>query len=136
MLIALDTNILVYAEGVNGQARAEQALAIIDAHAEDGLVIPAQAFGELFMVLTRKARWPAERARAAVLAWRDTADVAETTDTVLLEALDIATMHGFALRDAVILAAAAQAGCRILLSEDMHAGFIWRGVEIQNPFRT
>jgi predicted nucleic acid-binding protein len=33
-----------------------------------------------------------------------------------------------------MLAAAAQAGCRLLLSEDMQDGFTWRGVTIRNPF--
>ena len=30
-----------------------------------------QALGELFTVLTRKARWPAAEARAAILGWHD-----------------------------------------------------------------
>jgi predicted nucleic acid-binding protein len=34
----------------------------------------------------------------------------------------------------VILAAAAEAGCRLLVSEDMQAGFTWGGVTIVNPF--
>jgi predicted nucleic acid-binding protein len=36
--------------------------------------------------------------------------------------------------DAVILAAAASAGCRLLLSEDMQEGFTWNGVTVTNPF--
>ena len=35
---------------------------------------------------------------------------------------------------APMLAAAAQSGCRILLSEDMQHGFTWRGMTIRNPF--
>jgi predicted nucleic acid-binding protein len=46
----------------------------------------------------------------------------------------LAVMHQYALWDAIMLAASAQAGCRLLLSEDMQAGFIWRGVAIQHPF--
>jgi predicted nucleic acid-binding protein len=36
--------------------------------------------------------------------------------------------------DAIILVAAAQARCDLLLSEDFHDGFIWGGVTVTNPF--
>ena len=32
------------------------------------------------------------------------------------------------------MAAAASAGCRLLLSEDLHDGFTWNGVTVINPF--
>jgi len=35
--------------------------------------------------------------------------------------------------DAIILAAAADSGCRLLLSEDLQDGFSWRGVTVTNP---
>jgi predicted nucleic acid-binding protein len=134
--VALDTNILVYAEGVNGEDRKQRAHRILtDTTAED-LVLPAQALAELFTVLTSKAHWPAAKARAAVLNWHDACLVADTTSDVLLEAMDLSTMHQYSLWDSVMLAVAAQAGCRALLSEDMQQGFIWRGVEIRNPFAT
>jgi predicted nucleic acid-binding protein len=132
--IALDTNILVYAEGLNGDDRKQRAHEVLTRFAGDDIVLPAQALAELFTVLTRKARWPAAQARAAVLAWHDACVVADTTAAVLLEAMDLTTNHQYALWDAIMLAAAAHAGCRLLLSKDMQDGFIWRGVVIQNPF--
>jgi predicted nucleic acid-binding protein len=33
-----------------------------------------------------------------------------------------------------MLAAAAQAQCRLFLSEDLQDGFIWRGMTVANPF--
>jgi len=33
-----------------------------------------------------------------------------------------------------MLSAAAEAGCSLLLSEDMHQGLTWNGVTIVNPF--
>ena len=47
---------------------------------------------------------------------------------------DVAVGHNLAIWDAIILAAAAEAGCRMLLSEDMQDGFTWGGVTIVNPF--
>jgi predicted nucleic acid-binding protein len=60
--------------------------------------------------------------------------VADTTAAVLLKAMDLTTMHQYSPWDAITLAAAAQTGWRVLASEDMQAGFIWRGVEIRNRF--
>ncbi len=134
MRIALDTNILVYAEGVNGEDRKQRAHRILTDTTADDIVLPAQALAELFTVLTRKAHWPPVKARAAVLNWHDACLVADTSSAVLLEAMDLSTMHQYSLWDSIMLAAAAQAGCRALLSEDMQPGFIWRGVEIRNPF--
>lgn len=132
MKAALDTNILVYAEGVNGDPKRKAAWALIEKLPEDA-VIPVQALGELFQVLVRKAgRTPAD-ARTAIFGWSCAFPLVETSTSVLLAAADLATRQ-FSLWDAVILSAAAEAGCSVLLSEDMQQGFIWRGVIIVNPF--
>jgi predicted nucleic acid-binding protein len=52
----------------------------------------------------------------------------------MLSAADLATDHQLSIWDAVILSAAAEGGCRLLLSEDMQEGFIWKGVTVTNPF--
>jgi predicted nucleic acid-binding protein len=49
-------------------------------------------------------------------------------------AMDLAADHGLGIWDAVILTVASQAGCRMLLSEDMQEGFTWGGVTVVNPF--
>ena len=134
MRIALDTNFLVYAEGVNGADRKAIATQALTGFAAEEIVLPVQALGELFTVLTRKAGWPAEQARAAVLGWHDAFRSVDTSSQVLLEAMELAARHQLSLWDSIMLAAAAQAGCRVLLSEDMQAGFTWRGVTVRNPF--
>ena len=98
------------------------------------ILVPAQVLGELFNVLVRKARrsGPTRRRRDEVLAGLLT--VIPTTEAVLTRGMDIAVDHGLAIWDAIILAAAAEAGCRMLLSEDMQDGFTWGGVTIVNPF--
>lgn len=136
MRLALDTNILVYAEGVNGEDRKSTALSILRGFGEFEVIVPVQALGELFTVLTRKAKWPAEQARSAVLGWSDAYQVADTTPAVLIEAMELATTHRLSFWDSVMLATAAQADCRMLLSEDMQSGFTWRGVTVRDPFTT
>lgn len=134
MKVAIDTNILAYAEGVNGAERHHSAMELIARIPQDAAVIPAQALGELFHVLVRKAGRTKGAARDALLAWRDAFPVAATAPETVLLAADIAADHGLGIWDAVILATASQAGCRLLLSEDMHAGFTWGGVTLVNPF--
>src|ERR1700761_6383041 len=112
---------------MNGQERGQQARAALLADSGTEIVVPVQALAELFTILTRKAKWPAEQARAAVTSWYDAYETVDTTLPVLREAMEIASAHQFALWDSVVIAAAAHAGCRFLLSEDMHAGFTWRG---------
>ena len=93
--------------------------------------VPAQALGELFHVLVRKAKRRPARAREAVLS---AYAVVETSAAVIVNATDLASDHGLTIWDSVVLAASAEAGCRLLLSEDLQAGFTWRGVTVSNPF--
>ena len=134
MRLALDTNILAYAEGVNGAAKKKSALDIIQKLPPESTFLPVQVIGELFHVLVRKAGRTPERARAALLSWQDAFPLIETSPAIMLAAADLAVHHHFSIWDAVIFSAAAAAGCRLLLSEDLHSGFTWSGVTVTNPF--
>lgn len=134
MRIALDTNILAYAEGVNGAALKKAALQLIRKLPDTETFLPVQVLGELFRVLVGKARYSPTEARNAILGWQDTFPLIETSSSVLNAAADLAANHGLSIWDAVILSAAAAAGCRLLLSEDLHEGFTWNGVTVTNPF--
>jgi predicted nucleic acid-binding protein len=134
MKIALDTNVLAYAEGTNGAKMRERALALVQRLPTESVVVPAQTLGELFNVLVRKAKRRRTRARTAILTWRDAYPVIETSSAVLVDALDLAADHELSIWDSVILSASAAAGCRLLLSEDLQDGFTWRGVTVTNPF--
>jgi predicted nucleic acid-binding protein len=133
-MIGIDTNVLVYAEGVNDTPRQARALDIITGLPTGIVVIPVQVLGELFRVLTAKVGRNAADARSAILSWRDAHAVRETSSGAFLSAMDLVVDHRMSIWDALILAVTAEAGCRILLSEDMHEGFTWRGVTVVNPF--
>ena len=134
MRIAFDTNVLAYAEGINGAARRDAAVNLIRQLPQAAAVVPVQVLGELFNVLVRKGGKSRSDARETLLSWRDTFPVVETSPEVMLAAADLATDHQLGIWDAVILSAASQAGCRLLLSEDLHEGFTWGGVTVVNPF--
>jgi predicted nucleic acid-binding protein len=131
--VALDTNVLAYAEGVNGAPMKKIALDILEKLPQNSVVLPVQVLGELFQVLVRKGGRTPRQARNAVLGWRDAYSLVETSAAVLVAAADLAVQQ-FGIWDAVILSAAAESGCRLLLSEDMQDGFIWKGVTVVNPF--
>lgn len=134
MRVALDTNILVYAEGLNGAVKMQTAIDLLQKLPQDLIVTPAQTLGELFNVLVKKARRTPTEARASILSWQDSFDVADTSAKVIIAATDLASQHQLSIWDAVVLATAADAGCRLLLSEDMQDGFTWNGVTVANPF--
>ena len=48
--------------------------------------------------------------------------------------MNLAAGHRLSWWDAVIVAAAAEGRCRLLLSEDLQEGFTWNGVTVTNPF--
>jgi len=60
--------------------------------------------------------------------------VAPTTDNVVLATLDLAIDHRLKIWDSVILSDAAEANCRLPLSEDLQDGFPRHGVTVANPF--
>lgn len=136
MRIALDTNILAYAEGIGDEVRCGLAVRLIEQLPTERVLLPAQTLGELYRVLTGKAgRNPAET-RMAILGWADCYAVADSTWTAYQSALDLAADHGLQIWDALILSVAADNHCRLLLSEDLHQGFTWGGVTVVNPFVT
>lgn len=134
MKIALDTNFLAYAEGVNGADRRAVALDLVKRLPAGSAIIPVQVIGELFNVLVRKAGRARGEAREALQGWRDAFLVADTTAEAMQAAVDLASDHKFGIWDAVILSVSSQTGCRLLLSEDMQDGFTWGGVTVVNPF--
>jgi predicted nucleic acid-binding protein len=136
MRVALDTNVLAYAEGVNGAQMRKAALELVERLPEGTALLPVQTLGELFNLLVRKAKRSPGRARKAILSWRDAFPLVETSADVMLAAADLATDHQLSIWDSVVLSAAAESGCRLLLTEDMQEGFTWKGVTVTNPFAT
>ena len=126
----LDTNVLVYAF-VDGprRVRAQEALA-------DGGIISAQVLNEFTKVSRRKhgRDWPEIEAALGVIRSRFPV-VTPLTEQTHAAALALARDHGFAFHDALIVAAAIEAGCDTLLPEDMQHGRALDNLTICDPFR-
>jgi predicted nucleic acid-binding protein len=136
MRIALDTNILAYAEGVGDEPRCGSVINLLEQLPSEVILLPAQTLGELFRVLTGKAGRELGLSREAIISWADSFEVADSSWTAFQAAMDLAVDHQFQIWDALIMAVAAENRCRFLLSEDLQPGFTWRGITILNPFAT
>ena len=134
MKVALDTNILAYAAGVDDAERQAVAQGLIGRIDVTRIVLPQQVAGEFYNVLIRKGRHSRETATAVVGGWLDLFGARPSSPAAFAQAMILATEHAFQIWDALIVCTAAEAGCDLLLSEDMHEGFRHRGLTIANPF--
>jgi predicted nucleic acid-binding protein len=134
MIAALDSNFMIYAESFADDQRCGVARSIIAAADIDAIIIPAQALAETLQWLVKKANRSRQEAASNAALWQKIYRIAPTSETVLVSALEVMTTHNLQVFDSIILAAAAEAGADLLLSEDMQHGFQWRGVTIVNPF--
>ena len=125
----LDTNVLVYA--LSADPRHDRAQGLL----ADGGTVSVQVLDELVNVLRRKLQrsWPEIEAAltdlGAVLG-----NPIPLTLAIHQAARWLARDHGFAFHDALIIAAALDAGCDTLLTEDMQDGRQVAGLTIVNPF--
>ena len=138
MRVALDTNVLAYAAGVDRSpddgAKIDTARRVMAQLALNAtLVAPVQVLGELFVVLLRSGQSPDE-ARRLVLEFRQSLAGADSRDATLAAALDLAVDHRMQFWDALIVSASVDAGCILLLSEDLQDGLVARGLTVVNPF--
>jgi predicted nucleic acid-binding protein len=126
----LDTNILVYAQTEDRRGEKARELLI------EGGVISVQVLNEFVNVLRKKLN----------LSWQDISSAVNDVEAALgparpltislhHAALDIAGRHSLSFFDALIIASAAEAGCDVLLTEDMQSGAEIAGVQLVNPFK-
>lgn len=125
-----DTNILIYAFAANDSrsARAEALIA-------DGGVIGVQVLNEFTNVTRRELTWDWKQVEAALGVIEDLlGPVRPLTAEIHAEAVTLARNHRLSFYDALIVAAATDAGCRLVFSEDLQHGRKFGAVTIENPF--
>lgn len=130
----IDTNLLVYVDA--GDEKKKQRLAIATIRllrSERTGVVSTQVLQEYVSVALKKLRLGAEHVRSR-LAVYERFEVVPASPGGIRAALDLTVLHKLSFYDALIVEAAARAGCTELLSEDMQAGAVIAGVRIVNPF--
>lgn len=126
----LDSNVLVYAFTTDPRSVAAQGLL------ERGCTVSVQGLNEFANVARRKLGMTWDELRESLAAIRTLCRSIVAVDLEThADALRIAERHGYAIFDALIVAAALRAGCTVLWSEDMQDGaVIERRLRIVNPF--
>ena len=132
-----DTNVLVYlfdADSPDKQDRAREALR--DRLESGAVVVSTQVLQEFFVTVTRKLARPLPAAEAEGALHRLMALPVVQVDPDLVLAAAVSSRRGrISFWDALILTAAAVAGCEEVLSEDLQHGQSFGRVRIVNPFR-
>jgi predicted nucleic acid-binding protein len=132
----LDSNILVYSvdESPAEKAKHERAVELLSAQPEN-LVVSTQVLQEFYVVTTRKLKNPlSEEIAARAVRGIAKLDVVGVDVPLVLSAVDTSRTAQVSLWDALIIEAASRAGCERVLSEDLNAGQVIRGVRVENPF--
>ncbi|MCO6439910.1 MAG: PIN domain-containing protein [Nitrococcus mobilis] len=134
MRVALDTNVLVYAEGYGDSHRCERAQSLVDALPVGSVIIPAQCLGELFRVLHGKGGLGRAPAADRVLQWTEIFTIADSSSQAFLLALELVRSHRVQVWDALIACVASVSQCRLLVTEDFPGTSTLAGVRIADPF--
>jgi predicted nucleic acid-binding protein len=133
----LDTNVFVYAFDARVPGKAKQAAQLIRRAVDTGEgIVSYQVVQEFFNVALRRFAHPmtaAEAEQYLTTVFRPLLAV-HSSSTIFLDALRISAKHHIAWYDSLILAAALDAGCEILYSEDLQDGRRIENLTIQNPF--
>ena len=133
----LDTNVLVYLfDETDGRKRSIASELVRAALASGEACISFQVVQETLQVVTRKLDPPATAAEAGRLLEDVLAPLWTVSPAPALyrRVLDLRERHGLSFYDALIVAAALEAGCSRLLSEDLQDGQRIERLTIENPF--
>jgi predicted nucleic acid-binding protein len=131
--VALDSNILIYAELEPESEKGKRAADVILGAARDG-VISVQVLGEFLRFVQRRAPASFEDAVRQALLYQAVFLTPPTTDAIINRASELARAHRMQLWDCVVCAASSQAGANALLTEDMQDGRRIDGLRLINPF--
>ena len=132
--VFLDANVLVYAQDAGAAKKQRVSREIIArlSSSADG-VISTQVLQEFYVAVTRKLGVPPLAAKG-ILKTFAVFETVQVSPALIQEAVDCSILNQLSFWDALILAAAAAAGCGVVLSEDLNPGQVILGVKVQNPF--
>jgi len=133
--VFFDTNILVYAFGVRRASLPDSRTEIAEELFALGGVLSVQVLNEFVQVCRRKADLSWEQITGALEVVKELCGpVLRMTLDTHEAAMDLSRRYGYSIYDSLILAAAREAGCSTVYSEDMQCGQTLGNLTIVNPF--
>jgi predicted nucleic acid-binding protein len=126
----VDANVVIYAFAKN-DPRAETAEKLLAL----GGIVTVQNLNEFAAVAVRKLAMPWKQVVEALSALRALCPTPVPLTVQTHEAaLRIVSRFGYSIYDSLVIAAALEAGCTTLLSEDLRDGHVIESLPIRNPF--
>ena len=130
----IDTNVLVYAEASDAPAKQRAALALLkELFASASGVLSTQVLQEYCNVALKNLKLPAAYVRMQLDVYEQF-ELVQVTPAIIRAGLDLHQLRSIGFYDAIVLASAQTAGCRVLYTEDMNTGETVGGVQLVNPF--
>lgn len=131
----IDTNLIVYANDRRDVKKQEQALDLIRREIREGTgVISIQVMQEYANTALNKLNQEAGIVLRQ-LALLETLTVVYPDPPMVRRAVELKLLFQLSFWDASILAAAENAGCSQLLSEDLNEGQAYGAIRVVNPFK-
>jgi predicted nucleic acid-binding protein len=131
-----DSNLLVYAFDQGSPIKQEVAKRLIGEYGSAGnLVLSTQVLQEFYVVTTKKLATPLTKEEAAEVV-KDLGEfpLVQVDKGVINRAMGRHREGEFSFWDCLIVEAALQSGCSLLLTEDMQNGRRIDTLEIRNPY--
>jgi predicted nucleic acid-binding protein len=131
----IDTNILIYAlDPAQPAKRATSADLLRRTIANHTLALSPQNLNECYRVLSQRRQLVDEAAARSYLTHLMPWCIAPLDARTTLRAWAVQDEAGLAWWDALLVASALMAGCKLFVSEDMQDGRMISGMRIANPF--
>ena len=132
--VFLDTNLIVYANDTRDAPKQARAIELVTATIREGSgVISTQVMQEYAVVAGGKLRQAPDAIQRQLLLL-ESLEVVQITPALIRRALELQFRYQIDYWDASILAAAEQARCHVLWSEDLNPGQLYATVHVENPF--
>ena len=127
--VFFDTNVILYllSEEAAKANRAEEILA-------SGGIISVQALNEFAAIASRKLAMEFGEIREVLATVRAVCTIKPVDIETHELGLDLPQRYRFSIYDALIVAAALRAGCKVLYAEDLRHNQKIEGMTIRNPF--
>ena len=127
----VDTNVVLYSLSDDAVKRRRTLMILMERP-----VMSLQVLNEAANVMRRKLGFSLPAIREVVLRWLVESRLHPLAPSTLFMALDVAERYGFSHYDSLIVAAALEASCATLYSEDLQHGQVIDGrMTIINPFK-
>ncbi|MCL1836633.1 MAG: PIN domain-containing protein [Treponema sp.] len=130
--IALDSNILIYNHSLDHEKKRLIAIGFFN----EMPVVSSQVISEYLNVMRKKFKVEKNELMQICSSWLEKCTVQPVVSSTIKHAQNLVAKYDFQLFDGIVVAAALEANCDILYSEDMHDGLVVeKTLTIINPFK-